>query len=43
MEDIYCQLIPNDDADYDKFDMLPRIGAFEVSIAGTLVYSKILS
>lgn len=43
MQDIYCQLIPNDDDNLDKYDMIPRIGAFEISVNGVLIYSKILS
>ena len=32
--DIYCQLIPNNDEALDYFDVVPRIGAFEVSCNG---------
>ena len=30
-KDIFVQLIPNDDANNPLFDMIPRIGAFEIS------------
>lgn len=43
MDDTYCQLIPNNDDEVDVFDMVPRIGAFEVTYKGVLVYSKLLS
>ena len=43
MSDIYCQLIPNDDEKNANYDMVPRLGAFEVSYKGVLLYSKILS
>jgi len=42
MSDIYCQLIPNE-SENPNYDMLPRLGAFEVSYKGVLLYSKILS
>ena len=40
MSDIYCQLIPNDDAADPYYQVMPRMGAMEVSING--VVSKIL-
>lgn len=43
MDDTYCQLIPNEDEECDVYEMLPRIGAFEVTYKGVLVYSKLLS
>ena len=43
MADIYCQLIANDDDRIGEYDMLPRIGAFEISHRGVLIYSKMLS
>ena len=43
MEDIYCQLIPNDDDNNQHYDMIPRIGAFEISYKGVLVFSKMMS
>jgi len=43
MSDIYCQLIPNDNEQNPNYDMVPRLGAFEVSYKGVLLYSKILS
>lgn len=43
MEDIYCQLVPNDEASNSCYDMLPRIGAFEVSYKGIILYSKMMS
>lgn len=43
MEDIYCQLIPNDDENDDCYSMIPRIGAFEISWRGVLVFSKMMT
>ena len=43
MEDIYCQLIPNDDDNDDCYSMIPRIGAFEISWRGVLVFSKMMT
>lgn len=34
MADIYCQLIPNDDESKQNYEVVPRIGAFEVSVNG---------
>ncbi len=46
-KEIYCQLIPNEDGNNPNYDMLPRIGAFEVSIVheneDILFYSKMMS
>ena len=43
-KDIYCQLIPNDDDNNPYYDVLPRIGAFEISTVvdnvDILLYSK---
>lgn len=36
MSDIYCQLIPNDDAVEPYYQVMPRMGAFEVSINGVV-------
>lgn len=36
MSDIYCQLIPNEDERIANYEIVPRIGAFEVSINGTV-------
>ena len=45
--DQYCQLIPDDDENCDVYQMIPRLGAFEVSTVAkgfcTLIYSKILA
>ena len=49
-KDLYCQLIPNDDDNTDVYDMIPRIGAFEVSTVAAyggandaiLLYSKMI-
>ena len=45
-KEIYCQLLPNDDDDSDVYDMIPRIGAFEVSLVvddvDILLYSKMI-
>lgn len=34
MSDIYCQLIPNEDESIPNYEIVPRIGAFEVSVNG---------
>ena len=43
-KDIYCQLIPNDDDNNPYYDILPRVGAFEISTVidnyDILLYSK---
>ena len=43
MSDIYCQLIPNEDEMQPNYEIVPRIGAFEVSVNGVLLFSKCLS
>jgi len=43
MADIYCQLIPNDDESMPNYEVVPRIGSFEISINGVLLFSKCLS
>lgn len=40
--DIYCQLIPNDDPNQPFFEIVPRIGAFELSFNG-VVRTKIIT
>jgi hypothetical protein len=46
-KEVYCQLIPNEDEKNPYYDILPRIGAFEIStvINGVdiLFYSKQMS
>ena len=42
MSDIYVQLIPDEDDSNPYYDVLPRIGAFEVSFNGVLLFSKLL-
>jgi len=42
MSDIYCQLIPNDDSADPYYQVMPRMGAMEVSINGVLLFSKCL-
>ena len=46
-KDVYCQLIPNEDERNPNYDMLPRIGAFEISTVhqgvDVLFYSKMMS
>lgn len=42
MEEIYCQLIPNSDDNQPNYEIVPRIGAFEVSINGTVSLFVIL-
>ena len=39
MHDIYCQLIPNDEEGQTNYEVVPRIGSFEVSCHG--IVSKI--
>ena len=34
MSDIYCQLIPNEDDADPYYQVMPRMGAFEVSVNG---------
>ena len=45
--DIYMQMIPNDDDNAPYYEMLPRLGAFEVSTVingqDILLYSKLMS
>ena len=36
MSDIYCQLIPNDDEKNACYEVVPRIGSFEVSLNGVV-------
>jgi len=43
MQDAYCQLIPCEDEQRMAYSMIPRIGSFEVSYKGILVYSKLLT
>ena len=43
MSDIYCQLIPNEDASQPFYEIVPRIGSFEISVNGVLLFSKMLS
>ena len=43
MSDIYCQLIPNDEPSQPFYEVVPRIGAFELSFNGVLLFSKMLS
>ena len=38
--DCYSNLIPNDDPQIPYYQMVPRIGAFEVSHQGVVVFSK---
>ncbi len=46
-KEVYCQLIPNEDDNNPHYDILPRIGAFEVSTVTNntdcLLYSKMMS
>jgi hypothetical protein len=41
--DLYYNLVPNKDENMETFDQLPRVGAFEVSYKGNLIFSKLLS
>jgi hypothetical protein len=45
MSDIYCQLIPNDEDEHKNpyYEMVPRLGALEISFNGILLFSKMLS
>ena len=38
MSDIYCQLIPNDDPNNACYEVVPRIGSFEVSLNGVVSF-----
>ena len=38
MSDIYCQLIPNDDDKNPYYEVIPRIGSFEVSFNGIVSF-----
>lgn len=40
--DLYYNLVHNNASDNKCFDQIPRIGAFEVSYKGQLVFSKLL-
>ena len=46
-KEVYCQLIPNEDDNNPYYDILPRLGAFEVSTVcqdnDILFYSKQMS
>jgi len=39
--DLYCNLIPNSDANLNTFMQVPRTGSFEVSYKGLLIFSKL--
>ena len=39
--DLYNNLVPNDDESTPYFQQVPRIGAFEVSYKGLLIFSKL--
>ena len=43
MNEAYCQLIPCNDDARPCYQMIPRIGAFEVSYKGVLIFSKLLT
>ena len=43
MSEIYCRMIPNDDPYELFYEVRPRIGAFELSINGKLLFSKLIS
>ena len=40
---IYVQLVYNKDPNNLYYDQIPRLGAFEVSLNGVLLYSKLVS
>lgn len=46
-KEVYCQLIPNEDDRNPDYDIVPRIGAFEISTVfdnvDILIYSKMMS
>ena len=42
MEDIYFQLVP-DETEAKFYEQVPRLGSFEVSINGVLLFSKLNS
>lgn len=37
------QLVYNNDSNNQYYDQLPRLGAFELSLNGVLLYSKLIS
>jgi hypothetical protein len=39
MSDIYCQLVNNEEDANPNYDIVPRIGAFEISLNGVVSYS----
>ena len=41
--DIYFNLIPNEEENHPYYDQVPRVGAFEVSFRGALLFSKLTS
>ena len=41
MSDIYCQLIPNEDDNDPYYQVMPRMGAFEVSVNGCVSNQQI--
>ena len=40
MSDIYCQLIPNDNEEDPYYQVMPRMGAMEVSVNGIVSKSS---
>ena len=43
MKDAYCQLIPCNDEQKMAYGMIPRLGAFEITYNGVLIFSKLLT
>lgn len=41
--DAYCQLIPDFEEENLVYDMMPRLGTFEVTYKGIIVFSKLLT
>ena len=41
--DIYNNLVPNNDDSQPYYQQIPRVGAFEVSYKGVLLFSKLKS
>lgn len=41
--DAYCQLIPDFEDENQVYEMMPRLGTFEVTYKGIIVFSKLLT
>ena len=43
MSDIYCQLVQNFDDNNPYYDIVPRLGAFEISFNGVVSFDHLLT